>query len=166
SQHLHDFTVAGGGIYTFNAAYSRLTDIDCVGCDLGFFMLGDSHQSEFDRLSATGCGTRGRYGFYTHTGNGDGFHDLRFGGQVFPFVSMGSAEQIATNLSVTAGPAASAGLYLDEGYTVLDNPVVDATNAGSAWTSAIVNVAPSPMFKFHIQGGSIGHTGSAPVIDM
>jgi hypothetical protein len=160
---VHHLAVEGGmGIFGWLAATTSIYQADCVGCDYGFALMGNNYLGRLDDVTATAGGGRGRFGVVSFAGNGNGFHDVSVSGQTFPFVSLGAAEQILTNVTVTAGPSTMYGVTLVTSDDALDGVRIDASGAGSAWRGAIAGV--EPWAKLQVQRGTIATANAAPAI--
>ncbi len=156
---LHNFTVAGGmGIFGWLATVTRIYQVDCLGCDYGFAMMGNNYLGQFDDVTATAAPGRARFGIYTHTANGNGWHNVRLSGQTLPLVKAGGAEQIHTNLTITAGPSTVYAATLLESDDAFNGLTIDATGAGPAWRGAIAVL--QPWAKLLLQRGTIGNAGN------
>jgi hypothetical protein len=164
-QALHDFTVEGGmGIFGWLAVATRVYDVDCIGCDYGFAFLGNNYTGHLEDVSATAGTGRGRFGVYTKTANGNGYHDVTLQGQALPFVTVAGAEQIHTNVTITAGPSTVYALTLQGSDDAFDGLTVDATSAGSAWLGAMGVM--QAWAKLQVQRGTIGNAGKGIPITM
>ncbi len=122
---IHDFTVDGGmGVVGFGVWGAAIQDMDCLNCNIGFFVSGPD--TVFDDLLVTAGTGRGRYGILATGQGNDEFNDVVLDGQQFPLVVLGGQSTGAVNrVTVNPGDDTVFGMVLDQ-----TDPLINGVTIG------------------------------------